>query len=531
MPELDSPKGVLAVGTLVGSYELISVLGQGGFGITYLARDTGLGRKVALKEYLPASLAIREADTTVVPRSTAMAEEFVWGRDRFIDEARTLATLGGVSSIVPVYDFLEANGTAYMVMAFAEGETLSHRLKDGRPMSPADVDRLLYPLMEGLERVHEAGFVHRDIKPDNIILDANGGPTLIDFGASRAPVAGRTGAMTAIFTPGYAAAEQFSSGKQGPWTDIYGLSATLYHAIAGRTPPSAFDRMLDDEYVSLVEMRPNGFPLATLAAIDAGMAVRTGGRPQSIAAWRELFAEGAAASDQTIVLPRGQRDADQTVVLPRSQRDSDQTIVSPRPAVEAAPAESPPWRKRLGGRLTLTLASAAIVLVLGSAGYFLWSPASRPAAAPTAPDATAAASPVSPAPAAPAEVTQIYDGKWSVHTICEAFQGLPEFEHNYEITVKDGAIYGEDGPKGDAGSGILTGRIPPNGQFRATYIGKAGTTRKLTADAAVGSPVTYAMTGRVYDESGSASQTTVRPCSVKLIQDLPAPATEPGVRK
>jgi serine/threonine protein kinase len=535
-------RGVLVPGTLLGNYEILSVLGQGGFGITYLARDSRLGRKVAIKEYLPASLAVREADTVVVPRSTAMAEEFVWGRDRFIDEARTLARLGGVPSIVPVYDFLEANGTAYMVMAFAEGETLSHRLKEGGGLSPGDTENMLHLLMDGLEQVHEAGFVHRDIKPDNIILDTHSHPTLIDFGASRAPVAGQTGAMTAIFTPGYGAAEQFTSGKQGPWTDIYGLSATLYHAISGKTPPSAFDRMLDDEYVSLVGLRPPGFSLALLAAIDQGMAVRAGQRPQSIPAWRELLAEGAAASDQTIVLPHQQRDPGQTVAMPSSrQRDANQTIASPsrqqpastRPATEASQATSVPWKSRLESKLYV--ASGAIVLLLGGAGYLLWAPASplQVGSAIQADKPPASGPVVAAAPVSPVEVTQMFDGKWSVHTICDDFKGAADFEHTYEMTVKDGAIYGEDGVKGAAGSGILTGRIAPTGQLNATYSGKNGEKRKYVVDAAPGSPVTYTVGGRVYDGRGMAKQTTQRPCAITFIEiEQPAaPAKEPAATK
>ena len=523
-------RGVLVPGTILGNYEILSVLGQGGFGITYLARDIRLGRKVAIKEYLPASLAVREADTVVVPRSTAMAEEFVWGRDRFIDEARTLARLGGVSSIVPVYDFLEGNGTAYMVMAFAEGETLSHRLKEGGGLSPGDTENMLHLLMDGLEQVHEAGFVHRDIKPDNIILDAEAHPTLIDFGASRAPVAGQTGAMTAIFTPGYGAAEQFSSGKQGPWTDIYGLSATLYHTISGKTPPSAFDRMLDDDYVSLVELRPPGFSPGLLAAIDKGMALRAVQRPQSIPAWRALLAEGAA--DQTIMLPRRQRDPDQTVAMSSSrQRSADQTIAMPsrqqsastQSTTEASQQPSVPWQRRLGSKLYV--ASGAIVLLLGGAGYLLWAPTRIEAGKPASSGTTVAA-----APAPPAEVTQMFDGKWSVHTICDDFKGAADFEHTYEITVKDGAIYGEDGVKGEAGSGILTGRIAPTGQLNATYNGKNGEKRRYVVDAAPGSPVTFTLGGRVYDGRGMAKQTTQRPCAVTFI-DIDDPSGKAAGRR
>src|SRR5439155_341707 len=145
------------------------------------------------------------------------------------------------------------------------GETLERRLKRMGPLSPVELDMLLWPLLDGLQKVHEAGFMHRDIKPANLLLAADGTPTLIDFGASRAAMAGRTAAMTAVFTPGYAAAEQFTSGKQGSWTDIYGLSATLYCAITGHSPPSAFDRMLDDAYEPLGERRPRGFARNLLA--------------------------------------------------------------------------------------------------------------------------------------------------------------------------------------------------------------------------------------------------------------------------
>ena len=189
--------------------------------------------------------------TAVTPRSTEHVAEFMWGRDRFLDEARTLARLGNVPSIVRVHDFLEANGTAYMVKARAEGETLQRKLRsEGRLTSPA-VNALLRPLLNGLEQVHAIGFLHRDIKPANIIIDAEGIPTLIDFGASRAAMADRSGGLTAVFTPGYAAPEQFTSSRQGPWTDIYGLAATLHHAITGSAPPSAFERILYDDYQRL----------------------------------------------------------------------------------------------------------------------------------------------------------------------------------------------------------------------------------------------------------------------------------------
>src|SRR3954463_4044018 len=221
-------RGVLPPGTMLRGYELKSVLGQGAFGITYRAVDTTLHRDVAIKEYLPTTLALREGRTTVLPRSPDHAQQFAWGRDRFLEEGRTLARLERTPGIVRVYDFLEDNGTAYMVMALIQGETLAKRLTREIRLTPGAVDHLLYPLLDELEELHAATFLHRDIKPANIMVDASGKPTLIDFGASRAAMAERSTTMTAIFTPGYAAAEQFiAASKLGPATDIYGLSATL----------------------------------------------------------------------------------------------------------------------------------------------------------------------------------------------------------------------------------------------------------------------------------------------------------------
>ena len=296
--------GTLPAGTRLRNYELISVLGHGAFGITYLARDTLLGREVAIKEYLPTALALRADGTTVVPRSTQLADDFVWGRERFLEEARTLVTLEGVPAVVRVYDYLEGNGTAYMVMALARGETLEQRLKRDGPLPAPIIERLVNRLLDGLEQVHTTGFLHRDIKPANIILDAKNNPTLIDFGASRASIAGRTSAMTAVFTPRYAAAEQLTSDEQGPWTDIYGLSVTLYSAIVGRTPPTAVERMLKDRYEPLTGLLPAGFPPAILRGIDAGLAVRAADRPQSIAAWRAIFFAAEEPPDDSTVVRR-----------------------------------------------------------------------------------------------------------------------------------------------------------------------------------------------------------------------------------
>ena len=351
IPEVDYV--ALQPGQLIGRYEIAAVLGQGGFGITYRARDIQLGREVAIKEYLPTALAIRQDGTTVLPRTTKMADDFGWGRERFVTEGRTLASLHRVPAIVQVFDFLEANGTAYIVMELLHGETLEARIAHLGKLGPEDVDRILWPLLDGLEKVHDAGFLHRDIKPANILLDDAGNPTLIDFGASRAAMAGRSVALTAIFTPGYAAAEQMTSAKQGPWTDIYGLSATLYHAIAGQTPPSAFDRMLDDAYQPLAQLNPPGFARGVLAGVDAGLAVAARDRPQSIAGWRPILGLSVAP------------EADSTVVMgkaPEVRPDGRHVSTLPPPAAEGSGRT---------GRIGLWIGIAVVLLaLLGGGGYY-----------------------------------------------------------------------------------------------------------------------------------------------------------------
>jgi hypothetical protein len=338
----------LAIGTTVGRYRIETVLGQGAFGVTYRARDLQLERDVAVKEYLPALLATRLDGVTVSPRSTQVADDFAWGRARFLDEARTLARLPRAPAIVQVHDYLEANGTGYMVMQFVDGETLAaFGRREGR-LSQAAVERLLKPLLDGLEQIHAAGVLHRDIKPDNIIVARDGSPTLIDFGASRVAIADRTQALTAVYTPRYAAPEQMTSGQQGPYTDIYALAATLYVCVSGKEPLSATHRVLSgDAMPSARDVAGAGYGDNLLAAIDAGLVLQPDGRPQTIAAWREVFSTGRW---------QGLLSADKTVVQ------------APRPATTTAGsvAGAAAHRSRKG----LLIGGAAAVAVL--LGGLLW---------------------------------------------------------------------------------------------------------------------------------------------------------------
>lgn len=283
----------LRPGTRVGRYELMHVLGHGGFGITYQARDRQLNRDVAIKEYLPTPFAGRQGDQ-VVPHATNLVDDFVWGRDRFLEEAKTLARLTDAAGIVNVFDLVEANGTAYMVMELVAGDTLEMVLSRQRFLPQQAIETVLAPLLDGLERVHATGFLHRDIKPANILVDAQGKATLIDFGASRQALGDRTRVMTAVYTPGYAAVEQMTSAQQGPWTDIYALAGTLYHCVAGEPPVGAMDRMMHDRCVPAMQRGAGRYDPKFLAAVDRGLRLKPADRPQTVAEWRQTFARASS---------------------------------------------------------------------------------------------------------------------------------------------------------------------------------------------------------------------------------------------
>ena len=283
-------------------YVIERVLGQGGFGITYLARDTNLDQLVAIKEYLPVEVATRRPDAAVSARTSEHDERYRWGLERFIREARTLARFDH-ANIVRVLSVFELNGTAYMVMRFEEGETLAAALERKHALSEADLMRVLMPILDGLELVHNAGFIHRDIKPDNIHLRSDGSPVLLDFGSARYAL-GQSRTVTILVAPGYAPFEQYySSGEnQGPWTDIYSLGATAYRAIAGRAPLDAIARskgILGSTQEILVPATAVGsarYSERFLKAIDHALAFAEKERPQSIAEWRKELSTGKAAA-------------------------------------------------------------------------------------------------------------------------------------------------------------------------------------------------------------------------------------------
>lgn len=294
----------LPAGAALHWYEIERVLGRGGFGITYLARDTNLARAVAIKEYLPLELALRAGETSVQPASPAHAERYAWGLERFIAEARTLARFEH-PAIVRVFSVFEANGTAYMVMEYQQGESLQQRLKRSDTLDEAELTALLPPLLDGLEAIHAQGFIHRDVKPANIFMREDGCPVLLDFGSARQALGEHTLSLTSVVSPGYAPFEQYYSrgDRQGPWTDIYSVGATLYRCLAGVAPMAAIDRSeailktSRDTFIAARALGEGRYSLALLAAVDAALAFDERHRPQSIGEWRALFDAGPSAGD------------------------------------------------------------------------------------------------------------------------------------------------------------------------------------------------------------------------------------------
>jgi len=282
----------LPAGTRFGELEIIRVLGIGGFGIVYLAIDHALEREVALKEYMPGSLAGRGKGQMVSIRSGAHSETYALGLRSFVNEARLLARFNH-PSLVKVYRFWEENGTAYMVMPYLQGRTLRDvRRSMAEPPSEAWIRSVINPILDALELLHREGVYHRDIAPDNILLPPGELPVLLDFGAARRAIGDHTQTFTAILKPSYAPIEQYAEVvqlRQGPWTDLYALGAVVFYLLRGAPPPPATARAVQDDVALLVH---DDFPALSehfIAAIDWALSIRPSDRPQNIAALREVF--------------------------------------------------------------------------------------------------------------------------------------------------------------------------------------------------------------------------------------------------
>lgn len=304
----------LPAGTVLREWRLEDVLGVGGFGIVYKARGIYFDELVAIKEYFPSAISERQDDATIVPVDSDAEEVHALGLKKFVEEAKLLWNLSTPSrhpNIVSVRSLFEIHGSAYMVMDFEDGVSLSKLLKEGRRFNEASLTALIRPIAEGLERAHRVGVLHRDIKPPNILVGQDNRPVLIDFGSARFESGDATSTSVTFHTPPYAAIEQYvKTYEQGPWTDIYALGVVLYECVAGEKPAEVLERLHGNASKPLSEGVWPGFSKSFLAAVDAAMAIRPDERPRSISEWLALFDRPDGASEAAS--PRFEDDDDKT---------------------------------------------------------------------------------------------------------------------------------------------------------------------------------------------------------------------------
>ena len=269
---------------LIGRYTVEGVLGQGGFGITYLGMDELHKKKVAIKEFFPQGIVTRniEYEDTVTVTLVGEKENYDKGKERFLKEAQTMAMFSKDKGIVKALDFFEINNTAYIVMEYLEGVTLKQYLRENKRIAAEDLVELLVPLIEALDEIHSQGLIHRDISPDNIMVLPDGRIKLMDFGAARDYTEFGEKSLSIVLKPGYAPPEQYQThGVQGPWTDIYALCATMYKCITGENPPDAIDRLVDDHLKKISAFGISVSPQIEKAIIK-GMSVAAKDRYQNV---------------------------------------------------------------------------------------------------------------------------------------------------------------------------------------------------------------------------------------------------------
>lgn len=344
-------------GHRLAGFELDSVLGNGGFGIVYRAFDRTLQRAVAIKEYMPAMLASRGGDFTVALRAPRFSQAFDAGRAAFLNEARLLAQFDH-PGLVKVLHFWESHGTAYMVMPFYEGQTLEQLQKRGKPMSEAALRRMLASVLGALDVLHRAQCFHRDISLDNILMQPNGNPVLLDFGAARKLIGDMVDETAMMLKPGYAPIEQYTDDpafRQGPWTDIYALGALAYALMTGELPPAAVVRSIQDQYRPLAGREAAGhdrehrgdhggehYGERLRSAIDHALALRIEDRPESVGAFaQELDLHEASPS---VFVPAGYdaaiRAAGAAADIAAASAQDDATQAAPAPQGETPGAVS-----------------------------------------------------------------------------------------------------------------------------------------------------------------------------------------------
>lgn len=414
----------LPIGTRLADFEITGVIGEGGFGIVYLAFDHSLRRTVAIKEYMPGALAGRDSDHNVSVRSKRHQETFETGLKSFINEARLLAQFDH-AALVKVYRFWEQNKTGYMAMRYYEGQTLKSVVKnDPVFVTEAWLKSMLKSVLEALDALHKVQILHRDISPDNIVIQKNGDAVLLDFGAARQIISDMAHALTVILKPGYAPVEQYADDtsddamKQGPWTDIYALSAVVYSAIIKKPPPTSVTRMIKDPIELLASGNHPGFSREFLSAIDKGLAVKPEDRPQSIEEFRTLLAlrnraasvaeapplskEPVAAPAVKSVPPPAKKEPLATVVpLKAKPETAVPTKSSPPKVKQKPPAKSAGSSIKALDKGAIALVAAIVMILAVYGGYRYVNRGASPVIAqnPPAPPANPASVPE----AAPAE--------------------------------------------------------------------------------------------------------------------------------
>jgi serine/threonine protein kinase len=347
-------RNALPMQSMLHEYRIEQVLGVGGFGITYRARDTNLDKDVAIKEYLPGELAMRAPDGDVVAQSTTHEAGYQWGLERFLLEARTLAKFSH-PHIVRVLRYFEAHATAYMVMDYEQGDALKTVLQHDPQPAEAKLKALMAPLLDGLAAVHATGFLHRDIKPDNIFIRADGRPVLIDFGAARQALGGETKSLTAILTPGYAPLEQYSGeGKQGPWTDLYAMGGVLYRAVTGKNPPDAVTRVRGDSLGAGLAAARGKYSEGFLRAIEWALSLDEKKRPQEVAQWKAALLAERRANPPAQRTPERRIERSVQAEKPRARRWPLMVV-----AVLIAVAAGGAWKKYRAARVEPPPAAAA----------------------------------------------------------------------------------------------------------------------------------------------------------------------------
>ena len=291
----------LPAGTVLREWRIEDVLGVGGFGIVYRAKGIYFNELVAIKEYFPSSISERDSEDTVVPIDSEAEEVHALGLKKFVEEAKLLWNLSTPTrhpNIVSVRSLFEIHGTAYIVMDFEDGISLSKMLKQGRRFNERSLWNILRPITEGLEMAHRVGVLHRDIKPPNILINEANRPVLIDFGSARFEAAEATSTKVTFHTPPYAAIEQYvKTYPQGPWTDIYALGVVMYECITGEKPPEVLERLHAGLGKPLAEGKWPGYSKRFLAAIDEAMRVKPDERPQLLSDWLATFGKVQAADE------------------------------------------------------------------------------------------------------------------------------------------------------------------------------------------------------------------------------------------